>query len=752
MRRASSSARPRALPALLTGVALILATAPVASAVPSPPISALTLQGQGGWLENHDADVFTSAGWFQVQREAGAYDHLEVFAGEQQPDASLSLSAPPSELRLVVGRTYTIGSYPDNDKARLTLSIDHRGCGTPTGTFTVLGLTRDGTDQLTSLAVDYSLTACDSTVSYVRGSLRWNSDIAFRHTTSTGFRAPATVAGHTARGSITLTNAGSVAQAYGATGVSGGQQPDAAPVTITQDGCAGVTLAPGASCQVAVSIPSDGTHHFQGYLRTPDETQWGASFTAVSMTAVAAPTAPAVTATPTRGGVRLSTTTWSSAFRVLRATAGGPETEVAHDVAMPWTDTAVSEGTTYTYRVRAVTSDVASAPSSPVTTGPLHVPVGAEGELVAIDPVRVLDTRYGLGARQGPIGAGQTLTFDPAADGDIPSSGVGAVLLNVTGTEPTSATHLRVWPAGDPIPDTSSVNLAAGQSRPNQVVVPVGADGKVSIYNAVGSTHVIVDVQGFYSAAGGDEGGGYHPVDPWRALDTRTDDGWSGSAEPLAPWEEFWLPLNVPGSAAGEVTAVDVNLTITEPGRAGHLIAWPGDTEAPAVSNANFVRGQTVANHAVVPVSYDEWGTPGIAFRNGSDGTTHLIVDIQGWYDDGVRADGLRFAATATSRVADTRAGRGRLADNETLVVPSSSLPPAVAHVVNLTATGSVGPGHLIAWSGEGSPPTTSAVNFVAGEDSPNLATLRAAANGQVAVTARSTSVHVIVDDLGIFY
>ena len=81
------------------------------------------------------------------------------------------------------------------------------------------------------------------------------------------------------------------------------------------------------------------------------------------------------------------------------------------------------------------------------------------------------------------------------------------------------------------------------------------------------------------------------------------------------------------------VTAVDVNLTVTEPTTSGHITAWPGDLDPPCVSNVNFAPGQTVANHAVVPVSFDEERQPYIAVRN-SNGDTHLIVDVQGWYDD----------------------------------------------------------------------------------------------------------------------
>jgi hypothetical protein len=32
------------------------------------------------------------------------------------------------------------------------------------------------------------------------------------------------------------------------------------------------------------------------------------------------------------------------------------------------------------------------------------------------------------------------------------------------------------------------------------VVVPVGADGKVDFYNDLGSTHVVADLEGYYTS------------------------------------------------------------------------------------------------------------------------------------------------------------------------------------------------------------------------------------------------------------
>lgn len=374
------------------------------------------------------------------------------------------------------------------------------------------------------------------------------------------------------------------------------------------------------------------------------------------------------------------------------------------------------------------------------------VPAGAEGTYVPIDPLRVVDTRSGLGGRTGKLGQQEYMTFNPALGGAVPTSGVSAVLLNVTGTEPTHPTHIRVWPTGSPLPGTSSVNLERGQSRPNQVVVPVGPDGRVALFNNTGSTHLVVDVQGFYSKADGEPGGGYHPTNPYRVLDTRDDD-W-----PLEPREVAGVYVSAPGVDWATVTAVDVNLTVTEPTTPGHITAWPGDGPPPSVSNVNFAPGQTVANHAVVPVMVDPDGEPYIVVRN-SNGYTHFIVDVLGWYDDGSRTDGLRFTPSRTSRVADTRSGSGRVAAGGSLVVPGSALPPAaLAHVVNITSTEASGPGHLTTWNGTGTRPSTSTVNYTRGEDSPNLATVGVGPDGRIAVGANTSPSHVVVDHLGYFW
>ena len=115
-----------------------------------------------------------------------------------------------------------------------------------------------------------------------------------------------------------------------------------------------------------------------------------------------------------------------------------------------------------------------------------------------VTPARVLDTRQGTGAQATPLGAGSRLNLPVTGRGGVPTAGVSALVMNVTVTAPTSLSYLTVFPGGETLPVTSSVNYVAGQTVPNLVTVKVGAGGQVAIYNALGTAHVIADVAGWY--------------------------------------------------------------------------------------------------------------------------------------------------------------------------------------------------------------------------------------------------------------
>jgi hypothetical protein len=79
-----------------------------------------------------------------------------------------------------------------------------------------------------------------------------------------------------------------------------------------------------------------------------------------------------------------------------------------------------------------------------------------------IEPVRLLDTREGLGAPSGRVQAAGVIDVQVAGRSGVPAD-ASAVVLNVTGVGPSTTTDVRVYPTPvvlSPVPEVSSLNLA----------------------------------------------------------------------------------------------------------------------------------------------------------------------------------------------------------------------------------------------------------------------------------------------------
>ena len=136
-------------------------------------------------------------------------------------------------------------------------------------------------------------------------------------------------------------------------------------------------------------------------------------------------------------------------------------------------------------------------------TSGLVNPADPTGDFTPLTPARILDTRDGTGGHSGPLGSGASFDVQITGQGGVPASGVAAVVLNVTVTQPTEPGYLTIWPTGVQRPVISNLNFVAGQTVPNAVTVAVSPAGKVSVYNLTGSTHVVFDVVGYYANADG---------------------------------------------------------------------------------------------------------------------------------------------------------------------------------------------------------------------------------------------------------
>ncbi|HEX3622442.1 MAG TPA: right-handed parallel beta-helix repeat-containing protein [Acidimicrobiales bacterium] len=242
-----------------------------------------------------------------------------------------------------------------------------------------------------------------------------------------------------------------------------------------------------------------------------------------------------------------------------------------------------------------------------------------------LPPVRVLDTRTGLGAPPAKVG-NQLLALQVAGQGGVPASGVSAVALNVTVTDPNAESFLTVWPTDVGRPLASNLNYLPGQTVPNLVIVKLGKDGKVDLFNNAGTTNIVADVAGWFGADSVALPGTYNPVLPARILDTRT--GVGAPAAKVGPGATLSLSVDgVGGVPAGAVAAVVLNVTVADPSAVSFLTAWPDGDPRPLASNLNYVAGQTVPNLVVVKV-----GVGGKIDLFNDAGATDVVVDVAGWY------------------------------------------------------------------------------------------------------------------------
>ena len=251
--------------------------------------------------------------------------------------------------------------------------------------------------------------------------------------------------------------------------------------------------------------------------------------------------------------------------------------------------------------------------------------IDTAGAMTSVAPARLMDTRSGNGAA-GPVAAKATAHLQVLGRGGVPATGVSAVVLNVTVTQPTAAGFLTVFADGAARPTASNLNFVKGQTVPNLVVAPVGGNGKVALYNgSAGSVQMIADVAGYFRSGAPSVAGAFGSLAPARLMDTRSG---NGAAGPVAAKGTAHLQvLGRGGVPATGVSAVVMNVTVTQPMASGFLTVFADGAARPTASNLNFVKGQTVPNLVVAPV-----GANGkVAFYNGSSGSVQMIADVAGY-------------------------------------------------------------------------------------------------------------------------
>lgn len=304
-------------------------------------------------------------------------------------------------------------------------------------------------------------------------------------------------------------------------------------------------------------------------------------------------------------------------------------------------------------------------------------------QFIPVTPCRVADTRYGSGPFGGPkLAAGSSREFDISQSAcGIPAT-AAAYSLNVTVEPDNVLAYLTLWPTGQPQPFLSLLN-SDGRIKANAAITAAGTNGGVSIF-VTDTTHVILDIDGYFVPAGTASALAFYPVFPCRIADTRYSvsplggPSMSGGSTRTFPVQSG--NCGIPSTAQ----AYSMNITALPSSTLRYLTVWPAGETQPDVSTLNALTGTVTANAAIVPAGDN--GDISVFVWDDSD----VLLDINGYFappDD----EGLSLYAVTPCLVTDTRGTSGPFGlfagSLEVDVGASACAPPATAQAYIFNAT-----------------------------------------------------------------
>ena len=305
-------------------------------------------------------------------------------------------------------------------------------------------------------------------------------------------------------------------------------------------------------------------------------------------------------------------------------------------------------------------------------------------------------------------------------------------------------------------PTTSNLNFPARDDRANAVSVALGSGGTVSITYAAPTTgptaHVVFDVSGYFTADV--SGGTFHGLAPTRLLDTRNGTGLTGGFQ-----SHVARAFAVAGGTSpvpANATAVTGNVTVTEQSAAGYVYVGPDLINNPTSSTVNFPLNDNRAN--AVTVALGAGGKLAATLGAGTGATVQLIFDVTGYFTPDQSGD--TYVPLVPARLLDTRSGVGLSGvfashSARSFQVTGQLIPGSAAAVTgNLTVTQQSAGGYLLLGPTPVDFPTSSTLNFPAGDDRANAATVALGSGGTLSVVLVSGTVgtcQVVFDATGYF-
>jgi hypothetical protein len=277
-----------------------------------------------------------------------------------------------------------------------------------------------------------------------------------------------------------------------------------------------------------------------------------------------------------------------------------------------------------------------------------------------ISPLRICDTRKGTETKcsgtssDNLLGANQWTrvvvsgcpTGIPSCTASVPTDGTAeAVALNLTAVFGSAGTFLSVVPPNSSdqcptgYPAFSNLNVNAGYNLPNRVIVPLGPEQDVCVYNNQGAINFILDVNGWFGNGEDTQGASYYAISPLRLCDTRSAGiGYTTecSGESLGTDDTLTIPVagvdGLPASGGSSPpVAVIANVTAVFGTAFTFFTLYPSDVSLPNASDLNVGSGQNTPNLSIVELATTGASAGDLDLFN-DQGSINAIVDVEGWF------------------------------------------------------------------------------------------------------------------------
>ncbi|PRQ05873.1 hypothetical protein ENSA5_00420 [Enhygromyxa salina] len=257
------------------------------------------------------------------------------------------------------------------------------------------------------------------------------------------------------------------------------------------------------------------------------------------------------------------------------------------------------------------------------------------------------------------------------------------------------------------------------------------------------STHVVFDASGYIPA-----NSSFVPIPPARLLDTREPGGeYEGQ---LATGQE--IQVTVAGRAgmpaAPGLGAVVLNVAIAAPSERGFLAVYP-DAPYPGTSNINFFTGEATPNLVLVDPGADgKIEMHHVITEGGSD----VVVDAFGYFPPSADLTMVTPARVFDSRTAEFGAAMVLAGTRDIKLAGVGGIPETGvgAVIANVAVVNPADDGFATVYTAGQPQPTTSNLNYTAGQARANLVVIPVSANG-FATLFTLENAHYVIDVQGYF-